>query len=85
MRATEQITGFFIADDWKSLRGIAQGAPHFHSEARKNTTHRGDVALFDVSDWTAMLCNDEKKFEHIDIFSSNRNELLEQKQNSNIA
>ena len=85
IRTTEQLTSFYIADNWKSIRVIAQGPPRFHGEARKNTTRLGDVALFDAIDWTAMLCNDEKEFEHSDIFSSNRNQLLEQKQNSNIA
>jgi hypothetical protein len=62
IRTTEQLTGFFIADDLKNLRVIAQGPPRFHGEVRKKTTRREDKALFDDSDWTAMLCNDEKEF-----------------------
>jgi hypothetical protein len=84
IRKTEQLTAFFIGNDWKSLRVIAQGPPRFHGKVRKNTTRREDLALFDVSDLTATLVNDEKEFEHSDIFSSNRNQLLEQKQKSNI-
>jgi hypothetical protein len=80
MRATEQLTAFFIVNDLKILRVIAQGPPRFHGEVRKNTTRRGDVALFDFSDWTAMLVNGGKKVEHSNIFNSNRNQSLEEKQ-----
>jgi hypothetical protein len=65
MRATKQLTAFFIANDWKSLRGIAQGPPRFHGEARKNTTRLGDVALFDAIDWTATIVNGGKEFEYV--------------------
>jgi hypothetical protein len=62
---TEELTGFFIADDWKSLRVIAQGLPRFYGGIRKNTTRRGNVALFDVSDWTATHVNGGKEIEHV--------------------
>jgi hypothetical protein len=65
IRTTEQLTSFYIADDWKSLRVIAQGPPRFHGEARKNTTRLGDVALFDASDWTATLVNGGKEIENV--------------------
>jgi hypothetical protein len=67
MRATEQLTAFFIVNDLKSLRVIAQGPPRFHGAIRKNTTRRGNAPLFDVTDWTAMLVNDGKEIEHSDI------------------
>jgi hypothetical protein len=67
IRTTEKLTGFFIADDWKSIRVIAQGPPRFHGAIRKNTTRRGNAPLFDVTDWTAMLVNDGKEIEHSDI------------------
>jgi hypothetical protein len=67
IRTTEELTGFFIADDWKSIRVIAQGPPRFHGAIRKNTTRRGNAPLFDVTDWTAMLVNDGKEIEHSDI------------------
>jgi len=65
MRATEQLTAFFIVNDLKSLRVIAQGPPRFHGEVRKNTTRREDLALFDVSDWTATHVNGGKEIEHV--------------------
>jgi hypothetical protein len=65
IRTTEQLTGFFITDALKSLRVTAQGPPRFHGEVRKNTTRRGDVALFDASDWTATLVNGGKEIEHV--------------------
>jgi hypothetical protein len=65
MRATEQLTAFFIVNDLKSLRVIAQGPPRFHGEIRKNTTRREDLALFDVSDWTATHVNGCKEIEHV--------------------
>ena len=65
IRTTDQLTGFFIADDLKSLRIIAQKPPRFHGEVRNNITRRGDLALFDASDWTATLVNGGKEIEHV--------------------
>ena len=65
MRATEHLTAFFVANDLKSLRVIAQGPPRFQGEVRKSTTRREELALFDMSDWTATLVNGGKEIEHV--------------------